>query len=120
VRDSLRAGQRIKVVNDQYRTPTYAGDLADGVRLAMEQQVHGVFHISGAEMMTPYDMAVATANTLGLDASLIDAVDGSTFTQPAKRPRRTGFDISKSMRELDYRPRPFTKGLLCMLENDLA
>jgi dTDP-4-dehydrorhamnose reductase len=120
VRDSLRAGERIKVVNDQYRTPTYAGDLADGVRLAMEQQVQGVFHISGAEMMTPYDMAVATANTLGLDASLIDAVDGSTFTQPARRPGRTGFDISKSMRELGYRPRSFTKGLLCMLENDLA
>ena len=120
VRDKLKAGERIKVVNDQYRTPTYAGDLAEGVRLLMERRAEGVFHISGSEIMTPYDMATATANTLGLDASLIDAVDGSTFTQPARRPRRTGFDISKSRRELGYQPRTFTTGLLCMLENDLG
>jgi dTDP-4-dehydrorhamnose reductase len=120
VRDKLQADERIKVVNDQYRTPTYAGDLAEGVRLVLEHRARGIFHISGAEMMTPYDMATATAKTLGLDASLIDAVDGSTFTQPAKRPRRTGFDISKAMRILGYKPRPFTTGLLCMLENDLV
>jgi dTDP-4-dehydrorhamnose reductase len=120
VRDKLQAGERISVVNDQYRTPTYAGDLAAGVRQVIEQQARGLFHVSGADMMTPYDMAVATADTLGLDASLIDAVDGTNFTQPAKRPRRTGFDISKATRELGFMPRAFPTGLLCMLENDLV
>ncbi|MEJ7662541.1 MAG: hypothetical protein WKG07_24730 [Hymenobacter sp.] len=34
VRDSLRKGQKIKVVDDQWRTPTLAEDLAPGLLAA--------------------------------------------------------------------------------------
>jgi dTDP-4-dehydrorhamnose reductase len=118
VRDKLRAGERIRVVNDQYRTPTYAGDLARGIRLVMEQQASGIFHISGQDFLTPYEMAVATAKALNLDHTLIEPVTAGTFTQPALRPPRTGFIIDKARGELGYQPMSFTKGLLYMLEHD--
>jgi len=120
VRDKLAAGEGIKVVNDQYRTPTYAGDLALGIRMAIEQDQRGIFHISGNEFMTPYDMAVATAHALGLNAGLIEKVNASTFTQPALRPAKTGFIIDKAMQELGYRPHTFTEGLWNMLNEDKA
>ena len=46
-----------------------------------------------------------------LDKSLIEKVDSTTFTQPAKRPAKTGFIIEKAHLELGYIPHTFTEGL---------
>ena len=111
VRDRLSAGASIQVVGDQVRTPTYAGDLARGIGLLLESGEQGVFHMSGADVLTPWDMAVRTARRLGLDESLMRRVDASTFTQPARRPQRTGFVIDKARRVLGYEPLSFEEGL---------
>lgn len=116
VRDSLQAGKVIKVVTDQFRTPTLAEDLAMGCWLAAEKDAEGIFHISGSEMLTPYDMALQVAGYFGLDKSLIEKADGSTFSQPAKRPARTGFIIRKAETELDYRPHTFAEGIRMVAE----
>jgi dTDP-4-dehydrorhamnose reductase len=111
VRDSLRAGKEIKVVNDQFRTPTLAEDLAQGCWLAAKHNATGIYHISGRELLTPYQMALQVADYFGLDAALIEKVDASPFTQPAKRPARTGFIITKAEQELGYQPHSFTEGI---------
>lgn len=111
VRDSLRAGKAIKVVSDQWRTPTLAEDLAEGCWLIARQSAQGIFHLSGREFFTPYDMALRVATHFGLDAGLIEKVDASTFTQPGKRPARTGFIITKAERELGFRPHSFEEGI---------
>ncbi|MFA0962531.1 NAD(P)-dependent oxidoreductase [Roseivirga sp. BDSF3-8] len=111
VKKSLEEGINIKVVTDQLRTPTLAEDLAEGCKLAALKRAQGVYHISGSEPMTPYEIAVATADYFGLDRGLITKADSSNFTQPAKRPPRTGLDISKARSELGYEPRPFMEGL---------
>lgn len=61
--------------------------------------------------MTPYDMALKTAKYFGLDQKYIHETDGSKFTQPAKRPPRTGFVIDKAKEKLGYNPRSFEEGL---------
>jgi dTDP-4-dehydrorhamnose reductase len=111
VRDSLRAGKAIKVVNDQFRTPTLAEDLAQGCWLAAKHNATGIYHISSDEMFTPYQMALQVADFFGLDKSLITKVDASSFTQPAKRPLRTGFIISKAQRDLGFQPHSFEQGI---------
>jgi dTDP-4-dehydrorhamnose reductase len=111
VKKSLEEGKTINVVNDQWRTPTLAEDLAIGCYLAASQKAKGIYHISGREMMTPYDIALATAHFFKLDASLIKPADSSTFTQPAKRPPKTGFIISKAVHDLGYKSHTFTEGL---------
>jgi dTDP-4-dehydrorhamnose reductase len=111
VRDSLRAGKSIKVVADQWRTPTLAEDLAQGCWLLARQSAEGIFHLSGDEMLTPYDMALRVAAHFNLDASLIEQVDSSTFSQPARRPARTGFIIDKARRELAYQPHSLSDGI---------
>jgi dTDP-4-dehydrorhamnose reductase len=111
VRDSLRAGKTIQVVDDQFRTPTLAEDLAQGCWLAARQNATGIFHISSEEVLTPYQMAIRVADYFQLDKLLIQKVDASLFTQPARRPPRTGFIIAKARQELGYRPHTFEEGI---------
>jgi dTDP-4-dehydrorhamnose reductase len=111
VRDSLRAGKEIKVVDDQFRTPTLAEDLAQGCWLVARHNATGIYNISSSELLTPYQMAVQVADYFTLDKSLIVKADGSTFTQPARRPPRTGFIITKAQRELGYKPHTFQEGI---------
>jgi dTDP-4-dehydrorhamnose reductase len=111
VKDNLEAGINIRVVNDQLRTPTYIPDFVDGIIKIAESVAEGVYHISGEEAMTPYDMAIAVAEYLQLDKTLINPVDAATFTQPGKRPLKTGFSIEKAKRDLGYSPISFKESL---------
>ena len=111
VKNSLESGKHIQVVDDQWRTPTLAEDLAMGCYLVAKQKAKGIFNISGEEMLTPLDMAYKTVNYFGLDKSLITRADSSTFSQPAKRPPKTGFIIDKAKSILGYKPHTFDEGI---------
>ncbi|HEY1166218.1 MAG TPA: SDR family oxidoreductase, partial [Chitinophaga sp.] len=111
VKNNLQQGKKIKVVDDQWRTPTLVQDLAEGCKLVADKQATGVFHISGSEMLSPYEMAVQTAQFFKLDLRLIEKVNAKSFVQPAKRPAKTGFVIDKAVQELGYQPRSFAEGL---------
>jgi dTDP-4-dehydrorhamnose reductase len=56
-------------------------------------------------------MALQVADYFQLDKALIVKADGSTFSQPAKRPPRTGFIITKAQRDLGYKPHTFQEGI---------
>jgi dTDP-4-dehydrorhamnose reductase len=116
VKKSLEEGKTINVVNDQWRTPTLAEDLAMGCYLAAKKKAEGIYNISGYEMMTPYDIAIKTADFFGLDKSLIKQTDSTQFKQPAARPPKTGFIIDKARKELGYQPRNFVEGLSLLKE----
>lgn len=111
VQERLRKGESYRVVNDQVRTPTYVGDLANGIARVVNRKATGVFHISGEEILTPYEMACQTAEYLKLDRSLISKTNSDTFQQPAKRPLLTGLNIQKAKQELGFSPISFAEGL---------
>ena len=108
---NLEQEKPIKVVGDQWRTPTYVEDLAKGIILVIQKKATGIYHISGEEGLSPYEMAVATADYLHLDKSLMSKVDASIFTQPARRPLKTGFIIEKAKQTLGYQPLSFKEAL---------
>lgn len=111
VKKSLEEGKTIQVVNDQWRTPTLAEDLAMGCYLAAKKKAKGIFNISGKDYLSAYDIAIRTAEFFKLDKSLIRETDSTQFTQPARRPPKTGFVIDKARKELGYEPRSFADGL---------
>lgn len=108
---ALEQQKPIKVVDDQWRTPTLAEDLADGCVRIVKQRAHGIWHLSGKELMTPYEMVMRIARYFGYPADNVERADASSFTQPAKRPPKTGFIIDKAMTQLGYRPHSFEEGL---------
>lgn len=111
VKDSLENHKPINVVDDQWRTPTLAEDLAMGCYLIIKQQAEGIYNISGKDMLTPYNMAIKVRDYFDLDGSLISRADSSTFSQPAKRPLKTGFIIDKARNDLGYEPHSFDEGI---------
>lgn len=111
VKEKLSKGEKIKVVDDQFRTPTFTEDLANGILLVIEKNASGIYHISGKDLLTPYQIAIKTAEHFKLDRSLIEKADASSFSQPAVRPPRTGFYIDKARKELGYEPLSFEEGL---------
>jgi dTDP-4-dehydrorhamnose reductase len=116
VKNSLESGKNIQVVNDQWRTPTLAEDLAMGCFLIMKNKAEGIFNISGKDFLSPYDMAIMTADFFKLDKSLITESDGTKFKQTAKRPPKTGFIIEKAEKKLGYKPHTFQEGIKVLSE----
>lgn len=116
VADKLKKGETYNVVDDQVRTPTYVEDLVDGLMAMIRKKAQGIFHLCGEEIMTPYQMAVATAALLKLDTMHLNRVLTKDLNHPAVRPMRTGLNIEKAKRDLGYRPRTFREGLEAMFK----
>jgi dTDP-4-dehydrorhamnose reductase len=114
---ALKRKEALKIFDDQYRTPTYVEDLARALSAIVRMKAVGIYHISGSELLTPYDMALRVADHLSLDRSLITPVTEAGFSQPARRPPRTGFNISKAKKLLDFEPTSFAEGLKKTLDN---
>lgn len=111
VKDKLEKKETYNVVNDQHRTPTYAGDLAGGIVAIIEKRATGIYHLSGLDECTPYQMACKVAEYFNLDPSLLKKVTAADFSQPALRPARTNLVIEKARHQLGYSPLPFGEGL---------
>jgi dTDP-4-dehydrorhamnose reductase len=115
---ALEKGQNINVVDDQFRTPTLAEDLAMGCFLAEDKEAQGIYNISGKDFMSIFELVNRVADFYQLDKQIIKKSDSSTLNQPAKRPPITGFKLEKAMAELGYAPRSFEEGL-AILNNQL-
>lgn len=120
VKGNLENKKNIQVVDDQWRTPTLAEDLAMGCYLIVKNRAKGIFNISGSDMLTPYEMAIKTADYFKLDKSYITRTDSTKFTQPAKRPPKTGFVIDKATEKLGYKPHTFDEGIEIVAEQTSA
>jgi dTDP-4-dehydrorhamnose reductase len=111
VLESLKAKRAIRVVNDQWRMPTLADDVADAAVTAWSLGRTGLYHISGPEMTSVSDFAWRVARRFELDEKLITPVPSSELNEKAIRPPRTGFILLKAQTELTYRPRGLDDGL---------
>ncbi|WP_375579968.1 NAD(P)-dependent oxidoreductase [Marivirga tractuosa] len=116
VKKSLEEGKEIQVVDDQWRTPTLAEDLAKGCLLIAEKKAKGIFNISGDDLLTPYEMAIKTAEFFNLPQTTMTKSDSTKFKQTAKRPPKTGFILDKAKRELGYTPHSFEEGIKVLAE----
>ncbi|WP_316792123.1 SDR family oxidoreductase [Pedobacter frigoris] len=108
---ALEKGSPINVVNDQWRMPTLAEDLADCCLLAVQKDAHGVYNASGKDMMSISELVGKVADYWHLDKSLIREISAETLNQTAKRPVRTGFILDKTINDLGYNPHSFEEGL---------
>jgi dTDP-4-dehydrorhamnose reductase len=110
-KSALEKGQKINVVNDQFRSPTLAEDLAMACLLAIKKHATGIYNISGETTYAVNELVEQVAEVFNLDKSLINATDSVSLGQPANRPPRTGFIIDKAKKELGFKPHTFKEGL---------
>ncbi len=118
-KSALEKGQPIKVVDDQWRMPTLAEDLADGCIRIAKRGATGIYNLSGPDGMSILELVQRVGAFFHLDTAVVSPVKSDTLGQPAKRPPKTGFVLDKARKDLGYAPRSFEEGL-AVLQRQLA
>lgn len=111
VANKLRNGETIRVVSDQWRTPTYVGDISYAIERLMHHSHNGIYHVCGSDCVSIADIAYRVADILELDRSLILPVTTEEMQETTPRPRFSGLNIAKAKREINYIPHTLDEGI---------
>jgi len=101
---NLRENQEIKVLIDQYVSPTLNINLAKMILEACEKKLEGIYHMAGAERVSRYEFAIRLAKTFNLDLSLIKTARINEMNWLAKRPKDSSLNVSKVANTLKEKP----------------
>ena len=110
-RSALAEEKQLTIVDDQFRSPTWADDLAWACIRVAKINERGIFHISGPTIFSIYDIICEIADFYGNDKSLIMPIKSKTLNQKALRPPKTGFIITKAKQKLGYSPKTLVETL---------
>jgi dTDP-4-dehydrorhamnose reductase len=102
--DRLTKGESVKVVTDQFVTPTLNTNLARMVLEMASRRLKGIYHLSGATRISRYDFACELAGVFGLEEELISPSRMAEMKWAARRPADSSLDTSKAMRCLNEKP----------------
>jgi dTDP-4-dehydrorhamnose reductase len=104
-KEALSKGQPLSIIDDQFRAPTWADDLAWACIRICDLQKTGIYHIAGPEKMSIYDLVLRIAKFYSFSTEFLTKTDSLSLNQKAKRPPKTGFDLQKAQAELSYKPK---------------
>jgi len=108
---ALEKGDSLNIIDDQFRAPTLAEDLADICILAAKKKAFGIFNASGKDIMSIYEIVERIAKYYGKSTENLNKISTETLKQKARRPPKTGFILDKSRNELGYNPHSFEECL---------
>ncbi len=100
VRTMLRlaqTNQTVRVVADQYGTPTSALELARVIIYLMETDSYGIYHATCEGSTTWYEFALTIFEEAGIDIT-VEPISTNEYIAPAKRPMYSVLD-NKALRD---------------------
>ena len=110
VKNKLENGESIRVVSDQFRSPTWVEDIACAIEKLLSNQCQGIYHICGDETLSVADIAHRVAKFFQLDASLIDSITTKEMNEATPRPTFTPMSVEKAKKDLGYQPSKLEEG----------
>ena len=110
VKTRLQNGQSIRVVSDQFRSPTWVEDIARAIESLLSDKYQGIYHICGGETMSVADIAYRVAKHFGLDTSLIQPVTTDEMNEATPRPLFSPMNTEKALKEFGYQPSRLEEG----------
>ncbi len=87
---------QISVVSDQIGSPTYAGDLAEGlIKIVLSSSIsYGIYHYSSGGIVSWYDFAVEIFKQFGKTIE-VKPIKTKDYSTAAKRPKCSVLDTTK-------------------------
>jgi dTDP-4-dehydrorhamnose reductase len=107
-------GGPLKVVSDQWMTPTYAADAADAILKLAVSDTSGMVHVTNSGGCTWHALAEAAVALTGLSVP-IDPVPAATYPSKARRPRNSALDTARLTSLLGAPLRPWREALQAYL-----
>jgi dTDP-4-dehydrorhamnose reductase len=98
--EQLLAGEEVRAFQDQVVSPTLADNAAEMVIGLWRSGQRGIWHCTGASIVSRVDFCRALARKLGADETLIRPVPLSSLKRPAPRPARCGLQVTRIRRLL--------------------
>ncbi len=114
--NKFRDREEVKIVTDQFITPTLNTNLAAMILEVVERELKGIFHLAGATKVSRYDFALRIADKFGLDGDLVIPSRMAEIGWIAKRPKDSSLDTSKASKILDNKPYSLDKALEILKE----
>jgi len=108
---ALEKGDPLNIIDDQFRAPTIAEDLADACVLSFQKREYGIYNASGKDIMSIYEIVERIARHYNYSTENLNRISTSTLNQLATRPPKTGFILDKSIKVLGYNPHSFEECL---------
>jgi len=85
----------LQVVDDQIGSPTYTWDLAGAIKLLIEKDVDGIFHLTNRGLCSWFDFARKIVALAGIGGVSITPIKSSELNRKAKRPAFSGLSSRK-------------------------
>ena len=102
--NNLKQGKPIKIITDQWVSPTLNTNLAEMILEVMERRLIGIYHLAGATPLNRYEFASLLAETFQYDNTPITPVTSGEMKWLAKRPRNTSLNVEKATETLRHKP----------------
>lgn len=112
--NSLRNGNKIRIVTDQINNPTFMDDLVQAINKVIEFGKEGIYNIGGKEFLSRYKFTQMIVDFFHLDKSLVTPILTPELNQPAPRPLKSGLITLKAETELGYSPHTIPEALALM------
>ncbi|MCF8296012.1 MAG: dTDP-4-dehydrorhamnose reductase [Saprospiraceae bacterium] len=109
-----RNKSELKVVNDQFGSPTYAGDLAVTILEMIQKDNWGncpqIYHYCNSGVASRFELAQEIVNICGFNCKIIP-VSTEEYGAKVIRPKYSALDTSKIRREYSLNVRPWKEAL---------
>ena len=114
VLDRLGKSEPVRVVRDQYSSPTFADNLAHSLLRLARLTENGIFHTAGRSCLSRYEFALLLAKIFGYPPDLVQPVSTGEFDQAAQRPKNCCLRVEKAEKALKMHFLTAQEGLIEM------
>ena len=102
--NKLKKEERIKLITDQYVSPTLNTNLAQMILEIIERKLTGIYHLAGATPLSRYEFGILLNETFQLNRNLISPAKTHEMNWLAKRPYNISLNVEKALKTLQNKP----------------
>jgi dTDP-4-dehydrorhamnose reductase len=109
--EKLSKRETVRMVRDQYCSPTFNTNLASMLVEVAERKIPGILHTAGATRLSRYELALQVADVFRLDRKLVMEGTAKDILWKAKRPKDSSLIVARAAGLLSEKPLPITDSL---------